>query len=96
MKHHIFLSLLARWMGLTDDASPNPVIAEMRLGLRRLGIAWQVWRMQVQQRRAKQDLIHAVLEKKRVVDNYYALLSSNKARTVALHMQLKNLMGDGQ
>ncbi|NDP58031.1 MAG: hypothetical protein GZ090_01560 [Oxalobacteraceae bacterium] len=88
----VFITRLIR----ISPAAPNPVIAEMRIGLRRIGIAWQLWRMQVQQRSARHELIHVVLEKKRVVDNYTALLSSNAARTAALHRQLKTLMEDGQ
>lgn len=73
---------------------PNPVTAELRIGLRRLGIAWKLWRMQVQQRSARHELIHIALEKRRVVDNYTALICRNHARTAALHAQLKTLMED--
>lgn len=83
-----------RWTDLPGKSEPNPVIAETRNAARRLYIVWQLWRMQVQQRRARQELIYAVLERKRVVDNYYALLASNQARTAALHVQLKTLMGE--
>lgn len=91
MKLRIFPPALAQWMQERPKAAPHPVMAELRLCLRRIGIKLQMHRIDVQERQAAIELAYERAHVAQASQNFNALLVSNQQLRECYEKQLQAL-----
>lgn len=70
----------------------HPLYLELVLCMRRMAIAWRLWRLNVQERRAAIELAYERAREKRLAENFRALREDNAERRKQYRKQLEQLM----